>query len=67
MMNKEIIAYQAIGGFNSAELCKYVNEAIKDGWQPFMSPFLIDEQMIQAMVKYKESSAEESAQYVPNS
>lgn len=53
-MNREIVAYNIVGGFNSDELVKNVEEKMKDGWQPLESPFLIGDEVVQAIVKYRE-------------
>lgn len=53
-MNREIAAYDIVGGFTSSELVKNVENMMKDGWQPLESPFVIGGQVVQAVVKYRE-------------
>ena len=51
-MDKPIIAYFLIGGFTSAELIESVEKYMKEGWQPLGSPFVINNEVVQSVVKY---------------
>jgi len=53
-MSKEITHYKLVGGFNSDELSNNINEAIKEGWQPYEQPFIILDEIVQPCVRYKE-------------
>lgn len=56
-MENEIVEYKLIKGSNNMYLQDSVNEAIKNGWQPFGGIAAMDLLFLQAMVKRKKPEA----------
>ncbi len=52
-MNKKIIDYILVGRMDSYDFWKDVDQAIKDGWQPYGYAFERGDYLCQAMVKYE--------------
>lgn len=56
--SRKINAYNVVAAFDSATLLNDINEAMRDGWEPYGYPFTLDGQVVQAFVKYKEEVSE---------
>lgn len=54
-MNKHITDYTIVGGFTSDDLVKHVQEKMKEGYEPYGSPFVILEEMVQPMIKWSKT------------
>lgn len=53
----KIVEYNSVMGMRVEKLEMEVKEAIREGWQPFGSPYVFEDKVFQAVVKYEDENA----------
>lgn len=61
-MEKDIVAYKTVGSSNQAQFDRDVNQAMKEGWILYGTPFSCGNEVVQAVVKFKNTFVDHDKQ-----